>query len=128
MVFKGMICTIALVPCSQLPKMMSKVVYWMWCFFSNVIKYLENLDGGNEDDLSGYVTIEQYNQLKDAFDKVIANLQDSGAWEGDSLTGDFKPNRNIATGNINVFGGTPDGNSYIRTNNGRTENDLTGGI
>lgn len=126
-IFKDYICTISMTPCSQLGKIMAKVIFWMWCFFRNLLNYVETLDN-QEQDMSGYVTIQQYNQLKNAFDKVIANLQDSGAWEGDSLTGNFKPNRNIATGNINLFGGTPDGDSFIRTNDGQTENDLTGGI
>ena len=59
--------------------------------------------------------------------KIIENLENSGAWTG-GLTGSFNQGRNIATGNINLFGGTPDGNSFIRTNNGSTENDLSGGI
>lgn len=99
-------------------------------------------------DLTGYVKLPEFNQLKNdhealkagynnlrnefnqlkAFnDKIIANLRSSGAWNG-GLDGNFNPNRNIATGNINIFGGTPDGNSFIRTNNGQTENDLAGGI
>jgi DNA repair exonuclease SbcCD ATPase subunit len=67
------------------------------------------------------------NDLKDTLTKLISNLEKSGAWTG-GLKGDFKEGRNIATGNINIFGGTPDGNSFIRTNNGSTENDLSGGI
>lgn len=65
--------------------------------------------------------------LQNALRKIIENLEGSGAWTG-GLTGGFNQGRNIATGNINVFGGTPDGNSFIRTNNGSTENDLAGGI
>ncbi len=69
-------------------------------------------------------------KLTDALTKILQNLQNSGAWtsKGNILDGNFVQNRNIATGNINVFGGTPDGNSYIRTNNSKTENDLVGGI
>lgn len=65
--------------------------------------------------------------LQNALRKIIENLEGSGAWTG-GLTGSFNQGRNIATGNINVFGGTPDGASFIRTNNGSTENDLAGGI
>lgn len=65
--------------------------------------------------------------LQNALRKIIENLEESGAWSG-GLTGGFNQGRNIATGNINLFGGTPDGNSFIRTNNGSTENDLSGGI
>lgn len=67
------------------------------------------------------------NDLKDTLTKLISNLEKSGAWAG-GLKGNFKDGRNIATGNINIFGGTPDGSSFIRTNNGSTENDLSGGI
>lgn len=67
------------------------------------------------------------NDLKDTLTKLISNLEKSGAWAG-GLKGNFKEGRNFATGNINIFGGTPDGNSFIRTNNGSTENDLSGGI
>ena len=81
--------------------------------------------------LNNYVTVNQYNELKDAFTKLLEDLKNSGAWEqtGDTIfKGNLKPNRHLATGNINLFGGTPDGNAFIRTNNGSTENDLTGGI
>lgn len=73
----------------------------------------------------------EYNKLKGAFTTVLQNLQNSGAWNQTGNTifeGSFNAGRNIATGNINVFGGTVDGNSFIRTNKGKTENDLAGGI
>ena len=65
--------------------------------------------------------------LQNALRKIIENLEGSGAWSG-GMAGGFNQGRNLATGNINVFGGTPDGASFIRTNNGSTENDLAGGI
>lgn len=77
-----------------------------------------------EVDLTGYVTKAEYNLVKDKLDKIIQNLKDSGAWVGD----DFARGRNIATGNINVFGKVPDGNSFIRTNSGQTENDIVVGV
>lgn len=67
-------------------------------------------------------------KLLSVLTKLINNLKNSGAWDGDLFTGGFKPNRNIATGNINIFGGTPDGDSFIRTNNSSSENDLAGGV
>lgn len=73
----------------------------------------------------------EYNKLKGAFTSVLQNLQNSGAWNQTGNTifeGSFNAGRNIATGNINLFGGTPDGDAFIRTNNGKTENDLAGGI
>ena len=70
---------------------------------------------------------ERGEALENALRKIIENLEGSGAWTG-GLTGGFNQGRNLATGNINLFGGTPDGSSFIRTNNGSTENDLSGGI
>lgn len=73
----------------------------------------------------------EYNQLKGAFTALLQNLKDSGAWNQTGNTifeGSLRPDRNIATGNINLFGGTVDGSAFIRTNNGKTENDLAGGI
>ena len=73
----------------------------------------------------------EYNQLKGAFTALLQNLKNTGAWNqtGDTIfEGSLRPDRNIATGNINIFGGTVDGNAFIRTNNGKTENDLAGGI
>ena len=66
-------------------------------------------------------------QLEQALMKLITNLTNSGAWSG-GLNGGLVSGRNLATGNINIFGGTADGSSFIRTNNGQTENDLAGGI
>jgi len=66
-------------------------------------------------------------QLEQALMKLITNLTNSGAWAG-GLAGGLVEGRNLATGNINVFAGTADGSSFIRTNNRQTENDLAGGI
>ncbi len=82
-------------------------------------------------DLSGYVPVAEYNKLKGALTNLLQNLKDSGAWNQTGSTifeGNLKSGRNIATGNINLFGGTTDGNAFIRTNNGSTENDLAGGV
>lgn len=65
--------------------------------------------------------------LETALMKLINNLENSGAWSG-GLAGSLNSGRNLATGNINLFGGTADGSSFIRTNNGQTENDLAGGV
>lgn len=81
--------------------------------------------------LSGYVPIAEYNKLKGALEKLLTDLKGSGAWRQTGSTvfeGELYPNRHLATGNINLFGGTTDGNAFIRTNNGSTENDLAGGI
>lgn len=65
--------------------------------------------------------------LETALMKLINNLEGSGAWSG-GLAGGLNNGRNLATGNINLFGGTADGSSFIRTNIGQTENDLAGGV
>lgn len=81
--------------------------------------------------LSGYVPIDEYNKLKGALEKLLTDLKGSGAWRQTGATvfeGSLDPNRHLATGNINLFGGATDGSSFIRTNNGSTENDLAGGI
>ena len=64
-------------------------------------------------------------------EKLLQDLKGSGAWKqtgGTIFEGNLYPDRHIATGNINLFGGTVDGSAFIRTNNGKTENDLAGGI
>ena len=81
--------------------------------------------------LSGYVPVAEYNKVKGALEKLLTDLKGSGAWRQTGSTvfeGALDPNRHLATGNINLFGGTTDGNAFIRTNNGSTENDLAGGI
>lgn len=97
-----------------------------------------SISNGNSVNLPQYVSPQdfnnlktEYNQLKGAFTVLLQNLKNSGAWNQTGNTifeGNLKPDRNIATGNINLFGGTVDGNAFIRTNNGKTENDLAGGI
>ena len=95
---------------------------------------LERIEGDNQlnnkidreiNNLSGDV-----DKLQNALIKILTDLKNSGAWDsGDNiLDGNLNSNRHIATGNINLFGGSPDGGSYIRTNSGQTENDLAGGV
>lgn len=96
------------------------------------------ISNGNSVNLPQYVSQQdfnnlknEYNQLKGAFTALLQNLKNTGAWNQTGNTifeGSLRPDRNIATGNINLFGGTVDGNAFIRTNNGKTENDLAGGI
>lgn len=68
--------------------------------------------------------------VETALKKLLTNLNGSGAWSytGNILNGNLNSGRDLATGNINLFGGTTDGNSFIRTNNAHTENDITAGI
>ena len=72
--------------------------------------------------LSNRITV-----LENALTKVLTDLKDSGAWtSGDNvLTGSMTANRHIASGNINLFTGTTDGNTFIRTTIGANENDAT---
>lgn len=97
-----------------------------------------SISNGNSVNLPQYVSPQdfnnlknEYNKLKGAFEKLLQDLKGSGAWKqtgGTIFEGNLYPDRHIATGNINLFGGTVDGNAFIRTNNGKTENDLAGGI
>ena len=70
-----------------------------------------------------------------AVNSIVNHLKNSGAWDpnatptaSEDVRGGLKQGINLAYGNINIFGGTPDGNSFIRTNNNQNENDLAGGI
>ena len=70
-------------------------------------------------------------KMYDDLSLLLTNLKNSGAWTQTGNTifdGYLTEGRNIATGNINIFGGSVDGDSYIRTNSGATENDLAGGV
>lgn len=80
---------------------------------------------------------ESNKELTNVVKSIVKDLIDNGAWdpnkkpdENDNtqLTGGLKDGIGIAYGNINLFGGVQDGNSFIRTNAGRTENDLAGGL
>lgn len=67
--------------------------------------------------------------LRSGLQKIVNNLNNSGAINNNDINSfTFISGRNIATGNINLFGGTQDGNSTIRTNKGSTENDITAGV
>lgn len=73
--------------------------------------------------------------VTNAVNSIVDHLKKSGAWDPNAtpskstdISGGLKDGINLAYGNINIFGGSPDGKSYIRTNSGQTENDLAGGI
>ena len=42
MVFADYVCTIALTPCSQLGKVMSKVIYYLWCMLKDLVNMIIN--------------------------------------------------------------------------------------
>ena len=72
--------------------------------------------------LSNRITV-----LETAITKILTDLKGSGAWTSgsDVLTGSMTANRHIASGNINLFTATTDGNTFIRTTSGQNENDAT---
>ena len=72
--------------------------------------------------LSNRITV-----LETALTKVLTDLKGSGAWTSgtDVLAGSMTANRHIASGNINLFTGTTDGSTFIRTTSGSNENDAT---
>lgn len=66
-----------------------------------------------------------------ALEKILQSLKNIGVWNqtgGTIFEGEFAPGKSVAGGNINIFGGAQDGGSWIRTNPGQTENDITAGI
>ena len=73
----------------------------------------------------------QLGNSNDALGKILQGLKNAGVWNqtgGTIFEGQFNPGMAVAGGNINVFGGAQDGGSWIRTNGGQTENDITAGI
>ena len=98
----------------------------IWDEIQKIWDAIEELQNGMSDQNANM------NKMLSAVEKILQNLKKSGAWtvpeSGSIWDGSMTADRNIATGNINVFGGTPDGSTFIRTNNTSTENDLAGGI
>lgn len=98
----------------------------IWDEIQKIWDAIEELQNGMSDQNANI------NKMLSAVEKILKNLKNSGAWtvpeSGSIWDGSMTADRNIATGNINVFGGTPDGSTFIRTNNTSTENDLAGGI
>ena len=98
----------------------------IWDEIQKIWDAIEELQNGMSDQNANI------NKMLSAVEKILQNLKNSGAWtvpeSGSIWDGSMTADRNIATGNINVFGGTPDGSTFIRTNNTSTENDLAGGI
>lgn len=98
----------------------------IWDEIQKIWDAIEELQNGMSDQNANI------NKMLNSVEKILQNLKNSGAWtvpeSGSIWDGSMTADRNIATGNINVFGGTPDGSTFIRTNNTSTENDLAGGI
>jgi hypothetical protein len=64
--------------------------------------------------------------LTTALQKIVTNLNEGGNATTKDLN-TFVINNKIAAGNINLYGGTSDGNTLIRTHTGSAENDVTVG-
>ena len=67
---------------------------------------------------------QEISQLKTALQKIVNNLYEGGNATSNDIN-NFSINNHIAAGNINVYGGTPDGETLIKTHNGQAENDVT---
>ena len=88
------------------------------------------------DSLTTYITEvdRRLTAVEQVMSSLIKSLTDSGAWDPNAapspadIKGSIKSGVSLAYGNINLFGGTQDGGSYIRTSNTGKENDLVGGI
>lgn len=112
----------------DLPDQSAKFAYAQWCFNKNLAEQL----GWIASELAKKTAYDdsalraENTKLKATLTKIINNLERSGAWQG-GLDGDFVQDRNIASGNTNISGGSPEGSSYIYTSNDKTENDLAGG-
>lgn len=101
-----------------------KQIESIWDEINKIWEAIAELQKGMES------TNNDVQKMKKALIKLLTNLKNAGGWvaEGDILDGDVKKGVGLAYGTMNHFGGTPDGNSYIRTNNKQTENDTVGGI
>ena len=101
-----------------------------------VVKELSKTLTGMNERLNQLETrVTDIRNVTNAVNSIVDHLKKSGAWDPNAtpsqstdIRGGLKDGINLAYGNINIFGGSPDGNSYIRTNSGKTENDLAGGI
>lgn len=67
---------------------------------------------------------QEISQLKTAVQKIVTNLYEGGNATSSDIN-NFEINNHIASGNINLYGGTTDGQSLIRTHKGQAENDVT---
>ena len=66
----------------------------------------------------------EISQLKTALQKIVTNLYEGGNVTSSDIN-NFNIIDHIAAGNINVYGGTADGKTRIKTHNGHAENDVT---
>lgn len=102
-----------------------------------ILDKLKILDGFDDRIRALEDKLADYENLKNVVKQIVSSLTRSGGWDPNGntasaastpLSGSITPGKDIAYGNINLFGGTPDGDHFIRTNTGQTEDDLAGGI
>ena len=67
---------------------------------------------------------QEISQLKTALQKIVTNLYEGGNATSKDIN-KFNINNHIAAGNINLYGGRPDGETLIKTHTGPAENDVT---
>ena len=85
------------------------------------IQDIQNADNALKSEL-----YERINFIQTALQKIVTNLFEGGNATSNQLH-NYEIINHIAAGNINLYGGTPDGNTLIRTHNGQAENDVTVG-
>lgn len=93
---------------------------------SNKIKTLEDKVENLTNTINNNNT--KIENLERGLQQIINNLYNSSSITSNNINNyTFKSDRSIATGNINFFGGVADGTKFIRTNSGKTENDIVAG-
>ena len=90
----------------------------------NLRQEFNNYKQSNNAEISKLKT--EISQLKTALQKIVTNLYEGGNATSSNIN-NFEIYDHIAAGNINLYGGIPDGNTLIKTHNGQAENDVTVG-
>lgn len=99
--------------------------------WANLDQVWDEINNINDDLTNIHNEINDLKNNNEAFKKILEHLALIGVWEqtGDTIfDGDFYEGMGVAGGNVNVFTGQEDGSTWIRTNNGKTENDIVAGI
>lgn len=95
---------------------------------SNIKQDITNINNKIENIEGDITNIEnKLDSNNEALEKILNHLESIGVWQG-GINGDFQSGKGIAGGSINIFGGTLDGDYYIRTSSQNKENDLAGGV
>lgn len=91
-----------------------------------LVTYISDLEQTIE---TRFLEVEEENKkLRQALQKIVTNLNQGGAITTSNVdTFNFVSGRRIASGNINLFGGISDGDSFIRTSNNKQNNDISAG-